>query len=488
MALQFDPSAYASIFNAGQARQGQAYQNTVDSLNQIPQAFSNFATQQRQNQLLQLQQQQGAREQQKFNVDMYGNPSGPTPGTPGSGAGLMPSFQPQAGGGAQPTGVGESGTTPAISGGTPKPMLGGPQMPSQPGQGAMGGGMAGGSPIVAAWNSLPPNHPFKPSGQPSMFGGDQSSVTTQTPGTPASGRPLMPYEIQQAELQRTYKQHQMEDDPNSPVSQSMAAVLGSMLPKGSNLKGMNATTMKDMLGPVIEKYYSAQMMGSRINNQEQDKLEQDYTQMLQKELSNRAGGLGLQDSKVNTAIQLQRVLNRYYDSKTDTYNVPPSVHTDLAVGYQSLLSLTGQANSDIVSKIQQGTAQEKLNNALIYMGFDPVQTGGSTNSVLHMFAQNIKDQGTGAQQARQTYLNQLDARSPARLDPSNRQRLQSTLGLQNNFTDYLPGGQFFQQNQPGSGSPAPDAGSQMIRVKNIATGQTGQIPAQNFDSQKYQRL
>ena len=115
------------------------------------------------------------------------------------------------------------------------------------------------------------------------------------------------------------------------------------------------------------------------------------------------GNARIQDAKVNQANNLMQIFNTHYDTKTDTYTIPPSMHTEIALGYAKMLSPTGVVAQDLVGKLQQGTLQEKINGVRIYFGMDPMKTGGTTQSVLKFFRDAIDTQAKQSVKQRQQY-------------------------------------------------------------------------------------
>lgn len=166
----------------------------------------------------------------------------------------------------------------------------------------------------------------------------------------------------------------------------------------------------------------------------QDKLEKQYTDRLDKAISYRSGGLGLQDSKVNQAIDLKQLVQGYRDPKTGTYNVPPSMHTELVLGLARLLSPTGQVGVQLEQELRQKTAREGLAGALIYMGFDPKKVGGPTQNVVKAFIDTIDRQGKTAEQLREKYLTNLRNQFPSNLNEESKKRLEATSYL-NSYND-----------------------------------------------------
>lgn len=252
-------------------------------------------------------------------------------------------------------------------------------------------------------------------------------------------------------------EEELKQDPNSDISKQYQGLLAKFVqkdPSDSMIVGRSASQISEQI-PAIEKLAAMQnqkdlkdiqlkslknqkdiALGMR-NDAKQGEYEKQGRDILLKQLSNRSGGLGLQDAKVNQAIDLQQMMNKYYDPKTDTYTIPPSMHTELAIGLQRLLSPTGQTAQGLVQELQQKTAREGLAGALIYMGMDPRKVGGTTQGVSHLFADAVKRQGLTAEQLRGTYQSQLRNMLPSQLNDKVKQELiKQNIG--SNYSDFLP--------------------------------------------------
>lgn len=204
------------------------------------------------------------------------------------------------------------------------------------------------------------------------------------------------------------------------------------------------------------------------DEQHQDSLEKQYDDMLLKVLSNRSGGLGLTDAKVNQAQQLRSLMNQFYDSKTDTYNIPPSQHSELAIGYAKLLSGNGTISTETENQLRQKTAKEGLAGGLIWLGADPKAIGGTTDSVAKMFRESLDRQGLLAESQRNHYLQGIHQLAPTGLHQDRIDR-KNKANLVNSYSDVLhksPDQQKHFQNYPVG----------KVRVIN-PDGKAGFIPA-----------
>lgn len=170
---------------------------------------------------------------------------------------------------------------------------------------------------------------------------------------------------------------------------------------------------------------------------QQDKLEQQYKNDLNKGLSFRSGGLGLQDAKVNQAIDLRTMINQTYDPATGKYNIPPSLHSELVLGLARLVSPTGQVGVELMHDLQQKTLREGVAGSLIYLGLaDPKTAGGPTQDVAKLFIDSIDRQGETAEKLRDKYMDGIRQRAPSRLDSKRREYLEKS-ELGSSFVDLL---------------------------------------------------
>ena len=229
-------------------------------------------------------------------------------------------------------------------------------------------------------------------------------------------------------------------------------------------------------GAAVKDLADTSLQVSTKEEQQQDKLEKDYRDMLNKVISVRSGGLGLEDSKVNQAIHLQQMLNKAYDPKTKEYHIPPSMHEELAMGMARLISPTGVTAANVIEELRQKTAREGIAGALIYMGFDPKKIGGTTQSVTKFFADQIRRQGLTSQKIRDTYLKQMQGKAPSSLKKERRDYIDAQ-EIGNKLEDHMPGGKYFDLgvNQEATLPPEKQKRLEFLRKKKAeGTLQGGQ--------------
>lgn len=186
--------------------------------------------------------------------------------------------------------------------------------------------------------------------------------------------------------------------------------------------------------------------------QAQGKLFNQGVSTLRAELSNRSGGLGLQDAKVNQAIHLKNLFDQYKTTKQvpvndgsllggsvfgpkqseTVYNIPPSAYTELAIGVANLVSGTNTVAEGTINNIKQATAQGDLGKALTYATGQPFN--GSSQEVLRQLKDSVDRQAITAEGERQTYVNDLLLRLPPGLSAENTARLTQSSNLNSYYT------------------------------------------------------
>ena len=268
-----------------------------------------------------------------------------------------------------------------------------------------------------------------------------ASATTPTPASPAGG-PMLTSNVTATPIPEPTQAPLMPPTTGSmpvpiaapPIKPAMVnpATFNAAFKMASANRLEPVVTQEDALaqGGVKHGTHIINPKGS-ADPKEQDKLEQQYRNVLLKPLSNRSGGLGLEDAKVNQAIHLRTLINKFYDTKTQTYNIPPSMHAELALGLARLQSPTGQVGIELVKELRQRTAREGLAGALIFLGADPHTVGGPTQSVSRLFVDSIDRQGQVSEANREQYMDYLRGLAPTDLDPTRKEKLEK--GKLNSF-------------------------------------------------------
>lgn len=237
-------------------------------------------------------------------------------------------------------------------------------------------------------------------------------------------------------------------DPTSLAGQFQAAVAAGY--KGTPGDWVAAQKYKEAYAAAS----AAQLAKNNITGSDavQQKLEQEGRAVILKEVSNRSGGLGLQDAKVNQAIHLRALFDQYKTTKVvpntgsagqtiagthteTTYNIPASQYTEVAMGLASLISPTSVVAEGTINKITQSTARGDINAAITYATGSP--QSGSTQAVFQNLRDSIDRQGGVAEQERQRYIDNLAALLPTDLNADRRAALLAGSSL-NSYTNPTP--------------------------------------------------
>lgn len=179
------------------------------------------------------------------------------------------------------------------------------------------------------------------------------------------------------------------------------------------------------------KAYNAKAAGNAADaafadsDKGQQKLEQDYRAILVKELSNRSGGLGLQDAKVNQAIHLKALVDQFKDPTTGDYNIPTSQYYELAIGLASLVSGTNTTSDSDRKEIAAKTASGDLRGALQYITGSP--QNGNTQEMIKNLIGSIDRQGQVAEDLRNTDVQFLRGLAPTDLSQERKDALEKNL-------------------------------------------------------------
>lgn len=147
----------------------------------------------------------------------------------------------------------------------------------------------------------------------------------------------------------------------------------------------------------------------------QQKLEQEYRQVLSKEFSARTGSLGIENSKVNQANHLNSLFQQYYDPKTGNYNIPTAQYAELAIGLANMISPSGQSSDSDRAEIKSKTAAGDLKGALQYITGIP--ENGNTQAIIKNLVDSVDRQAETAIRNRQAALEDMKAQAPTDLAP-----------------------------------------------------------------------
>lgn len=214
--------------------------------------------------------------------------------------------------------------------------------------------------------------------------------------------------------------------------------------------------------------FATELANDPSSPQAQSKLFNQGVSTLKAELSNRSGGLGLQDAKVNQAIHLKNLFDQYkttvqvadsgaYGPATGAtheetvYNIPPAVYTELAIGVANLVSGSNNVAEGTINNIKQATARGDIGKALTYATGQPFN--GSSQAILSQLKDSVDRQATTAEDLRDTYKNDLLLRLPPGLSPENTARLTQSAGLNSYYSPKEQVDKLIQEN-PADAEPA----------------------------------
>lgn len=164
-----------------------------------------------------------------------------------------------------------------------------------------------------------------------------------------------------------------------------------------------------------------------LGDKRQEQLEQQYRGVLQRTLSSRSGGLGLEDQKVNQAKHLLAIFDQNHDPKTGEYAIPKMMVNELALGLARLTSPTGTVGLELERDLNQRSLKGDLAGIATYLTGQPVS--GSTQAIFRMFKDSIAQQGQVAEQNRERYFDAIRAMAPTDLADERRQKVEQALNL-----------------------------------------------------------
>lgn len=166
----------------------------------------------------------------------------------------------------------------------------------------------------------------------------------------------------------------------------------------------------------------------------QDRLEKNYHDAFMKILSNRSGGLGLQDLKVDQAVHLRTLANQYYDPQSGSFKIPPTQYNELTLGLANLVSGSSQAGIELMKDLKQKTGHEDLASLMTYITGQPV--AGPPEAVAKMFVDSVDRQGLTSEKLRNQYLSGVQRGVPSGLENEAARHVE-TMELGSNYSDFL---------------------------------------------------
>ncbi len=241
----------------------------------------------------------------------------------------------------------------------------------------------------------------------------------------------------------------LQNDPNSDISKAYRQMVTQIAPDMASkpdFQKMSAKAIGDKL-PLIDTMMKAQaakdtkqlgmeqtkLMRDQNNSfkdaQQQAKLEQEHATRLSKIYSNRSGGLGLQDAKVNAAIHSRELIEGARD-KDGSVHINQITSPELAM---SLASLVSGGNAPAVETIKSMTPEALSGYIKSRIGFlfgKPVDV--LPKAWVESLTHQLDRQGLTSEALRNQELTALKGLRPTRLDPTTAQT------IENNFSSELP--------------------------------------------------
>lgn len=164
-----------------------------------------------------------------------------------------------------------------------------------------------------------------------------------------------------------------------------------------------------------------------LSDKNQQKLEQQYRQVLGKEFSSRQGALGIENAKVNQANHLNSLITQYYDPKTGDYNIPKSQYGELVLGLANLVSPSSVASDSLRAEINTRTAKGDFAGALSYVTGAP--QNGNTQDIIKNFIDSIDRQAETAVRNREAALQNMRDQAPTDLEQERIDKLNKSTNM-----------------------------------------------------------
>lgn len=230
-------------------------------------------------------------------------------------------------------------------------------------------------------------------------------------------------------------EEKLKNDPSSQISQHYQKVLGLMLGKKADdmqIKGLSASQIATTL-PEVEKYMmkDLQMQTIKANkevmlglreDQQQDKLEQNYRQALLKTISMRSGGLGMQDAKLNAAIHARQLIDGAPKDKNGNLEINQMVSPELALTLANIVSGSTSTSLEVFKNMNPDTLYKSVQSSIGHITGKPVNvlTPEWQQSIKHM----LDRQGLTSEALRDKYIEGIKSMRPTTLDPKRAETLE----------------------------------------------------------------
>jgi hypothetical protein len=207
--------------------------------------------------------------------------------------------------------------------------------------------------------------------------------------------------------------------------ESAQMILDTWKAKAAASRDPVATAQLEAIRSLTQQEAQARLEDRDVSSpKNQQKFEQEYRTVLQRGLSSRSGGLGLEDAKVQQANHLLALMDQNLDPKTGDYNIPKVQYEELALGLARLVSPGGTVGEGMKNDLVQATAAGDLKKVATYLTGTPFN--GSTQDVFKMLRDSIQRQGSVAMDNREGEMRYLRGLAPTDLAESRRQALEAT--------------------------------------------------------------
>lgn len=184
--------------------------------------------------------------------------------------------------------------------------------------------------------------------------------------------------------------------------------------------------------PLMDELAKERMELSKTNRQ--DKLEKYADDTIKRVLSNRSGGLGLQDAKVNSSVHALNILDQSFDPKTGEVKVPPQIQADLAANIANTISGTSVTSEQMRQELQFHSVYGDWNKTMQYLTGLPKNT--LPKDMFKYLAETIVRQGRISQKLRDNYIDKSKELFPSGLNPETKERLKK-VNISNDFEESL---------------------------------------------------
>ena len=155
--------------------------------------------------------------------------------------------------------------------------------------------------------------------------------------------------------------------------------------------------------------------------QHQDALEKQQRDRYDKEFSNRSGGIGLQDTKVNAAIHARQLIEGSRNPQTGEIEANQLTSPELAMTLANIVSGSSNANLETFNAMQPQALSADIQKKIGYLFGKPVKVLPKewADQLVHM----LDRQGVTSEKLRDKYFDDIDKTAPSKLAKERRDYL-----------------------------------------------------------------